>query len=272
MDKVKKLISEELNTVENGIKSLSFPNNSVFNELYNFANTKSKRIRSIFALLYLKACDVEIKSEIIDILIAGELIHNASLLHDDVIDDADLRRGQTTLSKAFSPKISILCGDYLLSFAINNLIKINNDKIFDLFQNSIKKMCESEISQFLLRGDITTLDNYLDICEGKTAALFVAMLESCALVSNIDTNQAKDIANKFGTFFQLLNDNDVFSAAADEKNEINTLNKIIGVEKTLILMDNYQKDLKRELQTLPNNIYKEELMKLLEKINEQRKI
>ena len=87
-------------------------------DLKIFLSGNSKFIRSRLAILYLKAQEKEITDDVINVLTVGEIIHNSSLLHDDVIDDAVYRRGKTTIGNLYTPKISILCGDYLVSFGL----------------------------------------------------------------------------------------------------------------------------------------------------------
>ena len=92
-------------------------------ELSSFIVGDSKFIRSKLALLYLRAQVCEITPLTYEILSIGELIHDSSLLHDDVLDNAELRRGKETISNIFGDKVSILAGDYLLCYAIEKLLK-----------------------------------------------------------------------------------------------------------------------------------------------------
>ena len=96
------------------------------NELKKFVLNGSKRIRSKLALLYIMSNCCIPNDNIYNLLAACELIHNASLLHDDVIDNSDVRREHITIGKKYSQNISILCGDYLVSIAVELLSKINN--------------------------------------------------------------------------------------------------------------------------------------------------
>jgi geranylgeranyl pyrophosphate synthase len=146
------------------------------NDLSNFLINSSKFIRSKFAILYLKSFNIDLTDEIYNILASGELIHSASLLHDDVIDDADIRRGEISFPKKYNNKISILAGDYILAFSIEKLLNLNNLEIIKLFKNCTQTMCKSEIKQYFLRGQIPTEKDYLEICNGKTAELFTLLI------------------------------------------------------------------------------------------------
>ena len=266
MDNIRKLCAQELEAVDNILNELlSVKKDKIYDELRCFFNAPQKRIRSLIASLYIKALGHR-TTDIIDILVIGELIHNASLLHDDVLDDAFERRGLQTLGSKFSSKVAILSGDLLLSMATKKLICINNWKIIEIFQECIEKMCNAELKQYFLRGDMASTNVYLKIAEGKTASLFEAVITSSALITSCPENQARSFAQKFGVYFQLKNDLETISAESDAKNKIYTLKDILGLEKTKVLMDNYLEEIRRELTVIPENQYKnaiEDMLRLL---------
>ena len=267
MDKLKNIIKTELKSIDKNLNALLFSEKElIYKELINFVNSPQKRIRSLFIILYLKSLGKDITSDIIEILTAGELIHNASLLHDDVIDGAKTRRGNITLGEKFSPQISVLSGDLLLALATEKLIKKENMDIIKIFRHCTQRMCEAEIKQYFLRGKIPAIEEYLEIAEGKTASLFRAMAESCALICGLDLNNACNTAVNFGILFQLKNDLDTESAKADAKNKIYTPKDILGIEKTMILTDNYLEKIRRDLEEIPDNIYKTGLEDLIRTI------
>ena len=106
--------------------------------LKDFLIGESKYISSLVTILYFKSQNVFLNEEVYKIIASGEIIHSASLLHDDVIDNANIRRGKSTIAKVFSPKISILAGDYLIAFATEKILELNNDGILTLFKDCIK--------------------------------------------------------------------------------------------------------------------------------------
>lgn len=234
--------------------------------LKSFLLENSKFIRSKLAILYLKSQNVEINDDIYKILSAGEIIHSASLLHDDVVDDADFRRGKCTINKEFSPKISILCGDFLLSLAIEKLLDLKNFEILKIFKDSTKNMALAEIEQFFMRDKIPMGNEYLDICKNKTACLFSVILQSCAVLANLDLEKAKYFGEIFGICFQIKNDLDKDSAEIDNKNGIFTAEKVFGIENTYNLLDNYKKDLDKIIVNFSDNIYREELKGLIDSL------
>ena len=125
------IIEKELNTLKEAICE-GFIDPIPNKNLRDFLLSGSKFIRSTLAILFLKSLNSDINKEIYEILSAGEIIHNASLLHDDVIDNANSRRGATTIAKKFTSNISILAGDYLLSHAIEKLLELNNFEVLNI--------------------------------------------------------------------------------------------------------------------------------------------
>lgn len=156
MEKIAQIAKIELNLIDEGLYNLFQTENEVFKELNYFLKSPKKRIRSLLTILYTKAFSKDVN---IDLLTASELIHNASLLHDDVIDDADFRRNDKTFNKKFNSHIAILSGDYLLSLATSKLIKIQNWNVINNFQTCIQKMSEAELLQYSLRGKYPTKKN-----------------------------------------------------------------------------------------------------------------
>lgn len=236
------------------------------NELGLFINTGSKRIRSKLALMYLKSNLIEPDNDIYYIMSVGELLHNASLLHDDVIDNSKIRRNQTTIGEKYSSNISILCGDYVVSKAIELLLKINNNQIFNIFNKCVQDMTMAEIRQYFSRGAIPTKKEYLEICKGKTANLFSAILKSCALYSNLNTQKAEKLGELFGICYQIRNDFEANSAMSDKQNNIYTAKDIFGLENAKILSDNYKEELRVLIDTIPENIYKSNLEVLINEL------
>ena len=263
MNNFRFIIEEDLQKIENNISNLIPKDNEILKDLELFISEKSKRIRSIITLLYLKLNNVQTNDNIINLLFAGELIHNASLLHDDVIDDADFRRGTLTLSNKYNPKISILSGDYLLSFAVDYINQLNNKDILKNFIYTTRMMSEAEIFQYIHRNKDVSLDEYLNIIYGKTASLFECLLKSAAILSNINSECASEFGRIFGLLFQINNDMSSSSKENDKKNGVKTITDILGIEKTNALKDNYKEKLRAFIIECPYNKYKQGLEDLI---------
>ncbi len=259
------IIKEDLLNIKKRLEeALTEP---LFNNLLkDFVSNGSKFIRSTLTILYLRSQNIEINENIYRLLVAGEFIHNASLLHDDVIDNAELRRGNPTLAKEYDAKLAILAGDYLLSLALDNLLKINNSEVIDIFKNSTKNMTEAEIKQYFLRYKKTSKEDYINICLGKTASLFSAILECCAILTTNFGEEAKKLGQLFGICFQINNDLKTDSASIDKLNGIQTARDILGIEKTTALLDNYKQEMLGIVKKFPDNIYKKELEGLIKSL------
>ena len=264
MDKFRALVSEELSIIDDDLDSIIEQDDCIFSDLRSFLSGNSKRIRSVICLLYLKSQGINVTKKITDLLVAVELIHNASLLHDDFVDSSDLRRGVPTLFKKYGSKLSVLSGDYILSLAVKRLIMLENNGILNLFSDTVKKMSEAEITQYFSRNNEISFEKYLKIISGKTSALFSSCIKSAAVLSGIDSERAFRFGENFGILFQINNDFDSISAENDRFNGVKTAVNIIGIEKTLALKDNYKEELWQILAEIPNNAYKKGIEDLIE--------
>ncbi len=238
-----------------------------------FLNAPAKRIRPLLAILYLKAAGVHLQEKHYKLLTAVELVHNASLIHDDVIDEADVRRNQTTLNRSFNTKLAVIAGDYLLSCAMDFLQEINNQQILSNFIQTLSAMCKGEIHQYFSTNKIPSLEDYITKCEQKTARLFMTALECSAVLSpEISRTDALLFARNFGIAFQIKDDlTNILTTKSDIKSGIYTAPVILSadsdnpaIEKTYDLLNNYIDNTKKYLNNLENNDYKKALEELTE--------
>lgn len=153
---------------------------------------------------------------------AIELLHLATLVHDDVIDDSDLRRGKDTLQKRFGKRKAVICGDYLLSLALRLTSRIKNREDYldyDL-PSFVSRVCLGEMDQYSNNGnlELSTM-RYLKIIRGKTAALFEASFLAGGIFSNEPKNKEQEYAKLgryVGMIFQLTDDCIDFEASREE--------------------------------------------------------
>ena len=263
MSRLRALVNSDLEKIERKISCLTDSDKGVYKDINTFVNGSSKRIRSVLCLMYLKANNAVIDDKIINLLVSGELIHNASLLHDDVIDNSDYRRSEKCLHKKYDIRTSVLSGDYLLSLAVQGILELGNNKILDIFLNTTKKMSIAELNQYAQKNNTVDLNNYLEIIKGKTASLFQAILESAAILSKIEAEKANKFGELFGQLFQINNDCQKDSMVNDKMNGISTAVNILGIEKTVILKDNYKEEIRKILASFPNKKYSEGLEDLI---------
>jgi octaprenyl-diphosphate synthase len=168
-----------------------------------------KRIRPLLLLLCSRLCGYVGKD---DLLLASlvEFIHTATLLHDDVVDDADLRRGRQTARRVWGNQVSILVGDYLYSKAICHIVGFRNQAINELLSDACRKMAEGEVLQLYYNGNpAMTEPEYLRIVEYKTAGLIAASCGIGAIVGEASTEQQAALfsfGQHLGIAFQLADD------------------------------------------------------------------
>ena len=129
-----------------------------------------------------------------------------------------------------------------------------------------KNMALSEIKQYFMRNTTPSLDEYIEICHGKTAGLFKTVLYSCAKFIESDTEAAEKFGELFGIAFQIKNDFEDYSSNEDKKNNIHNSVDILGIEKAHALLDNYKRELTELLQKLPDNIYRKNLEDIVGKL------
>lgn len=279
-EQIRQVVSDELYKVENNLTDFYCGNDKLQESLVGIIKAPSKRIRPLVALLYLKMYGAEITPAQIEIQSAVELIHNTTLIHDDVIDKSDKRRNHKTLNEEFDNSLAVVTGDFLLTSAIKKLLNIKSFDILELFNIAIKKMSIGEIKQYYDKFILTDFDEYLDRCRYKTAELFIASIVSAAMVANLDTNSAKDFAKRFGISFQIRDDLLNLISAEEDKPKNNDIEEGIytapmifakdvknlefGIEKTKELLDNYINRVKKCLNKAPENEYKQALIKLLD--------
>jgi len=182
----------------------------VLKEIRKFVITSGgKRIRPLFHYFLVNMNNYKGKLWIDSGAIA-ELIHAASLLHDDVIDNAEIRRGKYTIGKLYGNKVAILSGDYLLTSAIDHLSKMGNIPILNLFNHTIRELTKSELIQMEWeKNPKISMNTYKKIIYGKTASLFGAVAESAGILCNLEKNDLKKIRDfgvGIGMLFQMKDD------------------------------------------------------------------
>src|SRR5574344_1139432 len=201
-------IEKELTIVINSIKDITCKSKDLQNILDNFLSSKSKYIRTQIACLLLKSLEIPLTENHYNIMIATELIHNASLIHDDAIDNSKTRRNKKTINSDFDNKLSIIVGDYLLSQANKFLLKTNSLNVIKNYSECIEKMCIGESNQYFSKFTIPTLEDYINKSKNKTAELFYAMVKSIFEISNLGKFKIDfyEFAINFGIAFQIKND------------------------------------------------------------------
>lgn len=173
---------------------------------------QGKNIRAYSVLITAEDSEGMVDPNAITVAAAIEILHLATLVHDDIIDNADIRRGIPTLQKKFGKRTAVICGDYLLSIALNMIAQIPNKKDYlDLkMPDFVGRVCLGELNQHINNTNLDlSIYQYLKIISGKTAALFEASFYGGAIFSGCsenEMNQFKRLGNYIGMIFQLSDD------------------------------------------------------------------
>lgn len=209
LKKIYEPIKKELEEVESLIWEIAENSPSLREELKTIFSAKGKRIRPAVLLLISKHYGVKGGSPI-PLAVAIELLHTASLIHDDLVDNANLRRGKPSFHKFWGPDLTVLLGDYLYVKAIHLVLKNVNPYIIRALSKSASKMVEGEIEEIKRRGDLNLkITDYFSILEKKTASLFSASAEIGGLLGNAPEAELKALKNfgiSIGISFQLIDD------------------------------------------------------------------
>jgi octaprenyl-diphosphate synthase len=147
-----------------------------------------------------------------------ELIHTATLLHDDVVDESDLRRGKPTANKIWDNSASVLTGDFLYSRSFELMVKLNDMRVMDILARASNQIAEGEVLQLLnCKNPDTDEARYMEVIQSKTATLFMAACRIPALFVN--SEYAEELASygmHLGTAFQLVDDIMDYTASSEE--------------------------------------------------------
>ena len=196
---LKNLVGSGLDNVSEVIKQkLSSEINLIHKMTDYHLNSGGKRIRPLLTLAASKLCDYKGGSRNINLSACIELIHSATLLHDDVIDDSDLRRGIKTANAVWGNQSSILVGDYLFSRCFELMVDDGSTEILKLLSSTSSTIAQGEVLQLEHKGEIDMLEEtYFNIINMKTAALFAAATRVGACIAN-KSKKEKDALESYG--------------------------------------------------------------------------
>lgn len=210
LDQIRKPIDNELNQYRKVFDSFLVHKNQLLNAaLSTVASRKGKMMRPILTLLSAKLFD-EINDNSIYTACTFEFFHTASLLHDDIVDESDQRRGQPSINNSYGNKVAVLVGDFILSNALINASKTGNAHLVEVVSNVAQELSAGEILQLSnVQNTNFSEDVYFDIINGKTAALFSACSEGGAMSVNAkesDINNLREFGRLVGLCFQIRDD------------------------------------------------------------------
>ena len=207
---LKKLIKKEFNETDKLIKNqINSDVNRIPKLSKHIIDLGGKRLRPMLTISCAKMLKIRNKNHI-KLAAAVELLHTATLLHDDVVDESIYRRGEKTSHTLWDNKSSILVGDFLLGKAFQLMVETNSIECLNILSKAAAIIAEGEVLQLVETNNINIKEtNYIKIIESKTAALFSSACEVGGVVSGANKSQKKKLFNfgkNLGTAFQLTDD------------------------------------------------------------------
>lgn len=168
-----------------------------------------KRLRPMLTLASARLCGYE-GDRHLGLAAAVEFIHTATLLHDDVVDDSDLRRGRATANAVWGNQASVLVGDFLFSRSFQLMVADGSLRVLEVLSNASAVIAEGEVQQLITTNNTETTEvDYLSVISAKTAALFAAACQIGAIVAERPAAEEKALESygrNFGIAFQLVDD------------------------------------------------------------------
>ena len=220
-------VEDKLILVEEKIKNHLSSEVDLIQKMTNYhTSSKGKRLRALLTLGSAKLCGYIKGGRDINLAACVELIHSATLMHDDVIDNGEIRRGKTTLNYIWNNQSAILLGDYLLSRCFEMMVADGNIEILKLLSSTSAKIAQGEVLQLQNKNEIDMLEEtYFKIISSKTAELFSASTKVGAILGN-KNYKIKDAlgfyGKNLGLTFQIADD------TLDYNSELNLFGKKIG--------------------------------------------
>ena len=224
---LKDSVEDKLLLVEEKIKSKLISDVDLVQKMTNYhLKTGGKRLRALLTLGSAKMCGYIKGTRDINLAACVELIHAATLMHDDVIDNGSVRRGKKTLNKMWNNHSSVLVGDYLLSRCFEMIVEDGNIEVLKLLSSTSSKIAQGEILQLQHQGEVDMLEEtYLKIISAKTAELFAAATKVGAILSGVKSKEKEALefyGRNLGLTFQIADD------TLDYNSEIKLFGKEIG--------------------------------------------
>ena len=217
------LVDDDMQRVSQLIKKNLNSDVALINKLGAYiVQAGGKRLRPVALLLTSKACNPEytlIEPDQCALAAIVEFIHTATLLHDDVVDESEMRRGRETANEVFGNAASVLVGDYLYSRSFQMMVGIGSMRVMEILSRTTNLIAEGEVMQLIKCGSAETTDQqYMETIQSKTAILFEASTQLGAVI----THQARPVEEAMatyglhlGTAFQLMDDILDYTAKAE---------------------------------------------------------
>ena len=245
-------LTEFLLEVKAKMANITTSENNEINDINQYVLKNSgKFIRS--KIIYLYGSEIGVtKHKLIELASAAELIHLSTLIHDDIIDEADLRRDMPTVVKKWGIKKAILYGDFLYTKTFQGLNSFDNTAIADVLINCAEALIEGEFNQLKIKDNCTfSMQDYFDVIEKKTAVLFSGVLKCLGIEAKLSEQEIIELEHlglAFGRAFQINDDlSDFEDSKITGKAEFKDLSEGKLTLPMIFLLESLEEDKQKEV-------------------------
>ena len=226
LNEIQALVAKDMEGVNASIRAQLHSDVVLIEQMGEYiVNSGGKRLRPVIAVLAARACGYEGDKHYLTAAII-EFIHTATLLHDDVVDSSELRRGKETANSIWGNEASVLVGDFIFSRAFEMMVQVGDMRVMDILSSTSNTIAEGEVLQLMNCNEPeTTEEQYMQVIKCKTARLFGAAAQIGALLAGRSLQEEQsleDYGKHLGTAFQLIDD--VLDYRADSE----TMGKNVG--------------------------------------------
>ena len=220
IEAVYSLIADDRKALDDLIRERLHSEVVLINQISHYIiNSGGKRLRPVILLLVARALGYEGRDHH-ELAAVVEFIHTATLLHDDVVDASELRRGKKTANNVFGNEASVLVGDFLYSRSFQMMVRVQSMRVMEILADATNTIAEGEVMQLLNVHDADlTEEDYQEVIRCKTAKLFESAAELGAVLAGRDKDEQKAMADygmHLGIAFQLIDDALDYSATSEE--------------------------------------------------------
>ena len=226
LEEIQALVATDMDGVNANIRAQLHSDVILIQQMGEYiVNSGGKRLRPVLAVLSARACGYEGENHYMAAAIV-EFIHTATLLHDDVVDASDLRRGKETANSIWGNEASVLVGDFIFSRSFEMMVKVGDMRVMEILSTTSNMIAEGEVLQLLNCNEPdTTEEQYMEVIRCKTAKLFGAAAQLGAVLSG-KPKEVEEALLKYGmhlgTAFQLIDD------VLDYRADAETMGKNVG--------------------------------------------
>lgn len=220
------LVAEDLRKLESTLDDVTNVEDPIFAELLrHILRGRGKRLRPAIGFLVTRMLAAD-PARALPMAVSVELLHTATLVHDDLVDNSFVRRGNPTLNAIASQGVTVLVGDYMFASSADYANRCHNLAVMDVVARTVMTICAGELHQIFSAGNLRqSIDEYYRQIESKTASLFAASAECAGLLADLPAESVallRDYGHNLGMAFQVADD--ILDFVGDEK----TLGKPVG--------------------------------------------